>query len=52
MERTYVSERVERLHYRLSKLEKKLPQIAPVIIANTIENAISACMEKVVDQLT
>jgi len=52
LEREYASERVEKLDDRLSKIEKKLAKIAPVNMAKTIENAMSACMEKMVDQLT
>jgi len=44
--------RAEKLDERLSKMEKRLAKIAPVNMAKTIENAMSACMEKMVDQLT
>jgi len=44
--------RTEKLDDRLSKIEKKLAKIAPVNMAKTIENAMAACMEKMVDQLT
>jgi len=52
LEREYARERVEKLDDRLSKIEKKLAKIAPVNMAKTIENAMSDCMEKMVDQLT
>jgi hypothetical protein len=51
LEREYVSERAEKLDDRLSKIEKKLAKIAPVNMAKTIENALSGCMEKMIDQL-
>jgi len=51
-EREYVGERVEKLDDRLSKIEQKLAKIAPVNMAKTIENALSGCMEKMIDQLT
>ena len=44
--------RMEKLDERLSKIEKKLAKIAPVNMAKTIENAMSRCMERMVDQLT
>ena len=44
--------RGEKLDERLSKMEKRLAKIAPVNMAKTIENAMSTCMEKMVDQLT
>jgi len=52
LERKYVGERAEKLDDRLSKIEKRLAKVAPVNMAKTIENAMSACMEKMVDQLT
>jgi len=45
-------ERAEKLDQRLEKIEKKVAKLAPVNMAKTIENAMSACMEKMVDQLT
>jgi hypothetical protein len=50
--RDYDEARAEKLDDRLSKIEKKLAKIAPVNMAKTIENALSNCMEKMVDQLT
>ena len=52
LEREYARERAEKLDDRLSKMEKKLAKIAPVNMARTIENALSGCMEKMIDQLT
>jgi len=52
LERKYAEERAEKLDERLSKIEKKLAKIAPVNMAKTIENALSGCMEKMIDQLT
>jgi len=51
-EREYARERAEKLDERLSKIEKKLTKIALVNMAKTIENALSGCMEKMIDQLT
>jgi len=45
-------ERAEKLDQRLEKIERKVAKLAPVNMAKTIENAMSACMEKMVDQLT
>jgi len=45
-------ERADKLDQRLEKIEKKVAKLAPVNMAKTIENAMSACMEKMVDQLT
>jgi len=50
--REYAVERAEKLDDRLSKIEKKLAKIAPVNMATTIENALSGCMGKMIDQLT
>jgi len=50
--REYDEARAEKLDERLSKIEKKLAKIAPVNMARTIENAMSDCMGKLVDQLT
>jgi len=52
LEKEYAAERAEKLDERLSKIEKKLAKIAPVNMARTIENALSGCMEKMIDQLT
>jgi len=52
LSREYDEARAEKLDERLSKIEKKLAKIAPVNMAKTIENAMSACMEKMIDQLT
>jgi len=49
--REYAGERAEKPHDRLGKIEKKLAKIAPVNMAKTIENALSGCMEKMIDQL-
>jgi len=46
------SERAEQLDDRLSEIEKKLAIIAPVNMAKTIGNALSGCMEMMIDQLT
>jgi len=52
LSREYDGERAEKLDQRLEKIEKKVAKLAPVNMAKTIENAMSACMEKMVDQLT
>jgi len=52
LEREYARERAEKLDERLSKIEKKLAKIAPVNMAKTIENALSGCMDRMIDQLT
>jgi hypothetical protein len=52
LEREYAGDRAEKLDDRLSKIEKKVVKLAPVKMVRTIENAMSACMEKMVDQLT
>jgi len=45
-------ERADKLDQRLEKIERKVGKLAPVNMAKTIENAMGACMEKMVDQLT
>jgi len=52
LSREYDEERAEKLDQRLEKMEKKVAKLPPVNMAKTIENAMSACMEKMVDQLT
>jgi len=52
LSREYDEERAEKLDMRLEKIEKKVAKLALVNMAKTIENAMSACMEKMVDQLT
>jgi len=52
LSREYDEARTEKLDERLIKIEKKLAKVAPVNMAKVIENAMSACMEKMVDQLT
>jgi len=52
LSREYDEERGEKLDQRLEKMERKVAKLAPVNMAKTIENAMSACMEKMVDQLT
>jgi len=52
LSREYDEKRAEKLDQRLEKIEKKVAKLAPVNMAKTIENAMSACMEKMVDQLT
>jgi len=52
LSREYEEKRAEKLDQRLEKIEKKMVRLAPVNMAKTIENAMSACMEKMVDQLT
>jgi len=52
LSREYDEERAEKLDQRLEKIEKKVAKLAPVNMARTIENAMKACMEKMVDQLT
>jgi len=49
--REYDEARTENLDDRLSKIEKTLAMIAPVNMARTIQNALSGCMEKMIDQL-
>jgi len=48
----YDEARAEKLDERLSKIEKKVAKITPVNMAKVIENAMSVCMEKMIDQLT
>jgi len=50
--REYDEERAEKLDQRLEKIDKNVAKLALVNMARTIENAKSACMEKMVDQLT
>jgi len=50
--REYEEKRAEKFDQRLEKIEKKVAKLAPVNMAKTIENAMSACMGKMVDQLT
>ena len=45
-------ERADKLDQRLEKIERKVTKLAPVNMAKTIENAMSNCMAKIVDQLT
>jgi len=52
LERDYAAERAKMLDERLGKIEKKVAKLAPVNMAKTIENAMSACMDRLVDQLT
>jgi len=52
LNREYDEKRGEKLDQRLEKIEKKVAKLAPVNMAKTIENAMMACMEKMVDQLT
>jgi len=52
LSREYDEGMAEKLDQRLEKIERKVAKLAPVNMAKTIENAISACMEKMVDQLT
>jgi hypothetical protein len=52
LSREYDEEIKEKLDDRLIKFAKKLAKIAPVNMAKTIENALSWCMEKMIDQLT
>ena len=52
LEREYARERAEKLDERLSKIKKKLAKIALVNMSKTIENALSGCMERMIDQLT
>jgi len=52
LSREYEEKRAEKLDQRLEKIERKVAKLAPVNMAKTIENAISACMDKLVDQLT
>jgi len=49
LSRDYDEARAEKLDDRLGKIEKKLTKIAPVNMAKTIENAMSACMERMID---
>jgi len=52
LSKEYDEERADRLDHRLEKIEKMVAKLAPVNMPKTIENAMSACMEKMVDQLT
>jgi len=45
LSREYEEERAEKLDQRLKKIERKVAKLAPVNMAKTIENAMSACME-------
>jgi len=50
--REYEEKRAEKFDQRLEKIEKKVAKLAPVNMAKTIENAMTSCMEKMIDQLT
>jgi len=52
LSREYDEEKSGKLDGRLEKMKKRLAKIAPVNMAKTIENALSGCMEKMIDQLT
>jgi hypothetical protein len=52
LSREYDEERADKLDQRLEKIEKMVAKLAPVNMAKTIENAMSACMEKMVNQST
>jgi hypothetical protein len=52
LSREYDEDRADKLDQRLEKIEKKLAKVAPVNMAKTIENTLSWCMEKIIDQLT
>jgi len=52
LSREYDEERADKLDQRLEKIERKVAKLAPVNMAKTIENAMNACMEKMVGQLT
>jgi 23S rRNA G2069 N7-methylase RlmK/C1962 C5-methylase RlmI len=52
LSREYDEDSADKLDLRLEKMEKKLAKIAPVNMAKTIENALSGCMEIIMDQLT
>jgi len=52
LSRDYDEARTESHNKRLSKIEKKLAEIAPVNMAKMIDNALSGCMDKMIDQLT
>jgi len=52
LSREYDQDRADKLDQRLEKRERKVAKLAPVNTAKTIENAMSTCMEKMVDQLT
>jgi len=52
LSREYDEERAEKLDQRLEKMERKVAKLAPINMAKTIENALSGCMEKMIDQLT
>jgi len=52
LSREYEEARAEKLDQRLEKIERKVAKLAPVNMAKTIDNAMSACMDKLVDQLT
>jgi hypothetical protein len=51
LSRWYDKARAEQLDKMLSKMEKRLAKIALVNMANMIENALSGCMEKMIDDL-
>jgi len=51
LSREYDEERWDKLDQRLEKIEKKVAKVAPVNMAKTIENALSGCMEMMIDQL-
>jgi len=50
--REYDEARADTLDERFCKMEKKLAKIALVNMAKTIENLLSSCMRKIIDQLT
>ena len=50
--REYDEERVEKLNDRLSKIEKMLARLALVNMAKMIENAMTNCIAKMVEQVT
>jgi len=52
LSREYDEERADKVDQRLEKIEKNVAKLAPVNMAKMIENAMSTCMEKMVDQLT
>jgi len=52
LSREYDEKRAEKLDQRLEKMERKVAKLAPVNMAKTIENALSGCMGKMIDQLT
>jgi len=51
LSREYEQDRADKLDERMEKMEKKVAKIAPENMARTIENALSGCVDKMIDKL-